>query len=98
MVGEPGPKMIRLLVPTASPATTAGRLYQRPTSVATVAFLHNGQPFYDDIAPLLVASLKGRAGVTVHEFRKPRYGAPADPVVLDEIAATADGAIVGLAC
>jgi hypothetical protein len=91
-------RMIRLLVPTAD--TTAATLTaapRRPT-LGAVAFLHNGQPFYDRIAPSLLASLQRRPGLAVRSYRKPRYSSPVEPAVLDEIVAHGGAAVVGLAC
>jgi hypothetical protein len=91
-------RTVRLLVPTATSAAPRRALSRRPEALGTVAFLHNGQPFYDDIAPVLVELLAARPGVTVRQFRKPRYSSPADAAVLDEIGSTASAAVVGLAC
>jgi hypothetical protein len=52
---------------------------------------------YDPIAPVLLGAL-GDAGVAVTTWRKPRYSSPAEPEVLDAIAAATNAAIVGLAC
>lgn len=90
--------MIKLLVPTAPSAAPEARVQARPAAIRTLAFLHNGQPHYDAIAPELLAALARRPGLTVREYRKPRYGSPAEPAVLDDIARTSDAAIVGLAC
>jgi hypothetical protein len=63
-----------------------------------LAFLHNGQPHYDVIAPDLVAALEKRGDLTVREYRKPHYGSAAEPALLDDIGRSADVALVGLAC
>jgi hypothetical protein len=89
---------VKLLVPTAPSTVTAGQIQDRPTAIRRLAFLHNGQPHYDAIAPDLVAVLRSRPGLTIREYRKPQYGRPADAAVLDEIASTAEVALVGLAC
>ena len=93
-------RTIRLLVPTATAAgarETTTRL-PRPAVVRTLAFMHNGQPQYDALAAALLDALRNRADVAVREFRKPAYGRPAEPALLDEIARGADAALVGLAC
>ena len=91
-------RTIRLLVPTAESAVAAVAPASRPAILHRLALLHNGQPYFDAIAPDLVTRLDGRPGLTVHQKRKPRYSSPAEAAVLDEIGATADAAIVGLAC
>lgn len=87
----------RLLIPTAAPAKPRLSLHPRPAYLTRVAFLHNGQPSYDEIAPALLALLEGRPGLTVRLYRKPRYSSPAAPELLEEIAATCEAAVVGLA-
>ena len=93
-------RTIRLLVPTAAgagaPEATARA--RRPAAVRTLAFMHNGQPQYDPLAAALLDALRGRPDVVVREYRKPAYGSPAEPALLDEIARGADAALVGLAC
>ena len=89
---------VKLLVPTAHSAVEAGQIQARPAAIHRLAFLHNGQPHYDAIAPALLEALRSRGGLTVREFRKPQYGRPADVSVLDEIARTSEVALVGLAC
>jgi hypothetical protein len=89
---------VKLLVPTAPSTVEAGQIQARPTAIHRLAFLHNGQPHYDMIAPALVAALKSRRGLSIREFRKPQYGRPAEAAVLDEIARTSEVALVGLAC
>jgi hypothetical protein len=89
---------IRLLVPTAETTAASVQLAARPAVLQRVAFLHNGQPYYDELAPQLVARLASRPGLTLHQSRKPRYSSPAEAEVLDEIRTSADAAIVGLAC
>lgn len=91
------PSTLRILVPVASSAIPRVDRCPRPARVASVAFLHNGQPMYDPIAPVLLGAL-GAAGVAVTTWRKPRYSSPAEPSVLDAIAGAANAAIVGLAC
>jgi hypothetical protein len=91
------PKTVRVLVPTAPTAVARIERGPRPMRVGPVAFLHNGQPMYDPIAPVLLGAL-GDAGVAVTTWRKPRYSSPAEPEVLDAIAAATNAAIVGLAC
>lgn len=93
-----GERMIQLLVPTAEPAIPRMRLQPRPARLARVAFLHNGQPRYDAIAPGLLAALAARPVLSVHQYRKASYGMPAEPAMLEEIAAGCEAAIVGLAC
>jgi hypothetical protein len=89
---------VKLLVPTASTSITAAQLQARPAAIQRLAFLHNGQPHYDMIAPDLLAALKSRGTLTIREYRKPQYGRPADAAVLDDIARTSEAALVGLAC
>ena len=89
---------VKLLVPTAPSSVAAGQIQARPTTIHRLAFLHNGQPHYDAIAPDLLDVLKRRAGLEIREYRKPQYGRPAESAVLDEIAGTAEVALVGLAC
>jgi hypothetical protein len=90
---------VRLLVPTATASAPAPTVAgARPATIHTLAFVHNGQPQYDVLAGELLAALRARAELRVREYRKPRYGSPADPALLDEIAAGADAALVGLAC
>ncbi|HEY7205297.1 MAG TPA: hypothetical protein VIA61_13415 [Methylomirabilota bacterium] len=89
---------VKLLVPTAPSTVEASQIQDRPAAIHRLAFLHNGQPHYDAIAPDLLAVLKTRSGLTVHEYRKPQYGRPAEAAVLDEIARTSEVALVGLAC
>lgn len=89
---------IRLLVPTAESAVATVEPAPRPASLRRLAFLHNGQPYYDALAPHLVALLAARPGLTLHQARKPRYSSPAEAEVLDGIRAAAEAAIVGLAC
>ena len=93
-------RTIRLLVPTATPAGAAETTQRapRPGVVRTLAFMHNGQPQYDPLATALLDVLRGQPGVVVREYRKPAYGSPAEPALLDEIARGADAALVGLAC
>ena len=91
-------RTIRLLVPTAESATAQVRLRPRPARLACVAFLHNGQPRYDAIAPDLLAALSARPGVSVRQYRKASYGQAAGTAMLEEIAAGSEAAIVGLAC
>lgn len=92
-------RTVRLLVPTATvsarAATVAGA---RPATIRTLAFVHNGQPQYDVLAGELLEALRTRDDLSVREYRKPRYGSPAEPAMLDDIAAGADAALVGLAC
>ena len=91
-------RTIRLLVPTAESASAQVQLRPRPARLTRVAFLHNGQPRYDAIAPDLLAALSARPGLSVRQYRKASYGKPAEPVMLAEIAAGSEAAIVGLAC
>ncbi len=91
------PKTVRILVPAAPTAVPPVDRLPRPARVESVAFLHNGQPMYDPIAPLLLGAL-GDAGVAVTTWRKPRYSSPAEPSVLDAIAGSTNAAVVGLAC
>ena len=91
------PRTIRLLVPTASSHAVPVERRARPARVESVAFLHNGQPMYDAIAPALLGAL-GDAGVAVTTWRKPRYSSPAEPSGLDAMAGAANAAVVGLAC
>ena len=91
------PRTVRVLVPTAPTAVARIERGPRPMRVGPVAFLHNGQPMYDPIAPLLLGAL-GDAGIGVRTWRKPRYSSPAEPAILDEIAASTSAAVVGLAC
>lgn len=98
MAGRTMTRTVRLLVPTAAAAVEAAQLPARPPSIRTLAFLHNGQPHYDVIAPALLAALKTRPGLDVREYRKPAYGSPADATLLEDIARTSDAALVGLAC
>ena len=91
------PRTVRVLVPVAPTAVPRVDRRARPLRVDSVAFLHNGQPMYDSIAPVLLGAL-GDAGVAVTTWRKPRYSSPAEPSVLDAIAGAASAAIVGLAC
>jgi hypothetical protein len=89
---------VKLLVPTAPSSIEAGQIQARPAAIQRLAFLHNGQPHYDMIASDLLAALKSRGSLTIQEYRKPQYGRPADPAMLDEIARTSEVALVGLAC
>jgi len=89
---------IKLLVPTAPSSVAAGQIQARPVAIHRLAFLHNGQPHYDAIAPDLLEALRKRGGLEVREYRKPQYGRPAEAAVLDEIAGAAEVALVGLAC
>jgi hypothetical protein len=89
---------IRLLVPVAASAAPRAERRARPPAVRRLAFLHNGQPYYDALAPDLLAALGARGELTVRSYRKPRYSSPAEPGVLDEIASGAEAAVVGLAC
>jgi hypothetical protein len=89
---------VKLLVPTAPSTVEAGQIQARLTSIHRLAFLHNGQPHYDALAPDLLEVLKSRAGLSIREYRKPQYGRPAEAAVLDEIAGTSEVALVGLAC
>ncbi len=89
---------IRLLVPTATSAPELIVRAARPPMIRTLAFLHNGQPQYDALAGDLVEVLEGRPGLTVRQYRKPRYGSPAAATILDEMARAGDAALVGLAC
>jgi hypothetical protein len=91
------PKTVRVLVPAAPTAVPRVDRFPRPARVESIAFLHNGQPLYDPIAPLLLGAL-GDAGVAVTTWRKPRYSSPAEPSVLDAMARSASTALVGLAC
>jgi hypothetical protein len=85
-------------VPTAETTAAAVTPARRPSALRVVAFLHNGQPFYDHMAPSLLASLQQRPGLSVRSYRKPRYSSPMEPAVLDEIVRHTGGAVVGLAC
>ena len=89
---------VKLLVPTAPSSVAAGQIQARPAAVHRLAFLHNGQPHYDAIAPDLLAALRRREGLSIREYRKPQYGRPAEAAVLDDIAGTSEVALVGLAC
>ena len=89
---------VKLLVPTAPSSVAAGQIQARPAAIHRLAFLHNGQPHYDAIAPDLLDVLKRREGLEIREYRKPQYGRPAESAILDEIAGTAEVALVGLAC
>lgn len=91
-------RMIRLLVPTAASTVERTKLQTRPSTIRTLAFLHNGQPHYDVIAPELLRALGLRGDLTVRGYRKPHYGSPAELTLLDDIARSADAALVGLAC
>jgi hypothetical protein len=91
-------RVIRLLVPTASSTVEQTKLQTRPSTIQTLAFLHNGQPHYDVLAPDLLRALAHRGGLAVREYRKPHYGSPAEATLLDDIAQSADAALVGLAC
>jgi hypothetical protein len=91
-------RTVRLLVPTAVSASETTLATARPASIRTLAFLHNGQPQYDSLAAALLEALKSRSDLTVREFRKARYGSPAETAMLDDIASSADAALVGLAC
>jgi hypothetical protein len=90
-------KTVRVLVPIASSHAVRVERRPRPPRVTSVAFLHNGQPIFDPIAPALIAALRD-ASVRVTTWRKLRYSSPAELSVLDEIAGTARAAVVGLAC
>lgn len=98
MAGRTMTHTVRLLVPTATAAVEAMQRHARPMSIRTLAFLHNGQPHYDVIAPVLLTALKARGGVEVREYRKPTYGSPADATLLEDIARTSEAALIGLAC
>jgi len=91
-------RTVKLLVPTAPSSVAAGQIQGRPAAIHRLAFLHNGQPHYDAIAPDLLEALRRREGLTIREFRKPQYGRPAEAAVLDEIAGASEVALVGLAC
>lgn len=91
-------RTVRLLVPTAVSASEATLASVRPTTIRTLAFLHNGQPQYDALAAAVLEALKRRTDLTVREYRKPAYGRAAEPATLDDIASNADAALVGLAC
>lgn len=89
---------VKLLVPTAPSSVQASQIQVRPAAIKRLAFLHNGQPHYDMIAPDLLSVLKSRGSLTITEYRKPQYGRPGEAAMLDEIARTSEVALVGLAC
>jgi hypothetical protein len=91
-------RTVRLMVPTAVSASETTRASARPATIRTLAFLHNGQPQYDALAAALLEALRERPDLMVREYRKPRYGSPAEPAMLEDISGSADAALVGLAC
>ena len=91
-------RTVRLLVPTAVSTAEKSAASARPATIRTLAFLHNGQPQYDTLAAALLEALARRSDLTVREYRKPRYGSPAEPALLDAIAGSAQAVLVGLAC
>ena len=91
-------RTVRLLVPTAVSTAEKSAASARPATIRTLAFLHNGEPQYDTLAAALLEALARRRDLTVREYRKPRYGSPAEPALLDAIAGSAQAVLVGLAC
>ena len=91
---------LTLSVPTRAPAATGdGAIISHLTALEgrRVAVLKNAWPSWHDMADRLGELLSDRAGTgSTCDFQVPN-GSAAEPTLLESIAATSDGAVVGLA-
>jgi hypothetical protein len=90
---------ITVLAPTAKPPAVTGALSARWSSIdpRTIALVSNSKPNVEVFFNTLDEELKTRfAGLTLRRYAKVTSGVPAEPALLDEVAAACGAAVVGV--